>query len=446
MLDPEMLCDLEAEQGLLGAAMVDNGVADEHLTSVPDAAFGRDAHRNIWAAVRILRATGSGCDVLTVADALQAAGDWSPVETLGGPSYLADLMAAVPASALAPQYAAAVLEGYVRRVARRELQRALAVCGDPSRPLESVHEAAAKVAVRLAEAAAGRRGTDTLDALAALAWQSADALYRGETKAGIGTGLAAVDAWTGGGLHRGELWILAGRPGVGKSSLAQQIAVAVASGGGRVLFVSAEMSREAVGLRALSAESGVDGRRLRGAPRATERDWDDLSRAIGAIGRYGPSVHVDTTSRTMEAVVAQARRLHAQQPLSLVVVDHLQHLRSEGRNENRNQAVGDMATAAKDLSTALECCVLCLSQLNRQAPSEKRRPRPSDLRDSGVIEQVADTVILMHREEDAPPGDPVNLIFAKHRNGELGSVPISHDRPTGRWGGGLTARRAAATA
>lgn len=433
MLDPATLADDAAEQALLGCALLDAAVADEQLGDVPDQSFGREAHRRVWAAVRILRATGGGTDVLTVAEALQRAGDWDPVEAQGGSSYLADLIAAVPAPALAPQYAASVVEGHVRRTARTELLRAVSVCADPGKSIQDLHEAVAAASRRLAEAAAGRRRTETLSTLAVRAYQQAEALYRGEARAGIATGLPALDAWTGGGLHRGELWILGGRPSVGKSSLAQQIAAAVAAGGGRVLVASAEMSGETVGLRALAAESGVDGRRLRGSPRPTAADWAALSQAVARIERYGPSIEVDTASRTMSAIVAQARRLHAQEPLALVVVDHLQQLRSEGREDNRAQAVGRMASDAKALAVALDCCVLVLSQLNRAAPAEKRRPRPSDLRDSGEIEQQADLVALLHRPDDAPPSSPVELIIAKHRNGELGTLRLGHDRPTGRW-------------
>jgi replicative DNA helicase len=430
MLDPQTLADLEAECALLGAAMLDAAVADEQLATVPEAAFAREAHRHLWAALRTVRQGGGGTDVVTLADALQRAGHWPVVEAHGGITYLADLVASIPAPALAGQYAQAVVDAAVRRTAHVELLRAAAVCTDTSRGIDALQEAVAAAGRLVAEAAAGRRRTEALSTLAMRAYQQAETLYMGDVGPGIPTGLPALDSWTGGGLHRGELWVLGGRPGVGKSSLAQQVAAGVARAGGAVYVASAEMSGDTVGQRALAAESGVDGRRIRGSPPPSEAEWADLARALGRIGGYGALVQVDTSSRTMGAVCAQARRLR---PLTLVVVDHLQQLRGDTRDETRAQAVGRMVGEAKALAVDLDCAVLVVSQLNRAAPSENRRPRPSDLRDSGEIEQQADLVALLHRPDDAPPAAPVELIIAKHRNGELGTLRLRHDRPTGRW-------------
>ena len=435
MLDPATLCDLDAEQALLGAAMLDRVAADECLAAVPTQALYREPHRRIWEALRSLRADGSGCDLLTVADALSSAGRWDAVEAAGGASYLGDLCASVPAVASARQYAAAVLEAYVRREARAALQSATAVCGDPGSSMDEVRAAMERGVQAVAEAMASKDAAPTLDSLVADAWRYVEAMHDGSEAPGMSMGLPVLDRCIGGGLHPGELTVLGGRPSVGKSSLAQQIAHAAARQGRRVLFASAEMDGRTVALRALAHEGGVDSRKLRGSPRLQDGEWPRLSHAVGELSRWGACLMVDAASRTMPQIAAQARRLHARDRLSLLVVDHLQHLRQTDRQDNRAQAVGRMAAECKDLATTLGIAVIALSQLNREAPNAGREPRVSDLRESGEIEQLADVVLLLHRDADTapPPVVDVACIIAKQRNGEIGKLTLRHERATGRW-------------
>jgi replicative DNA helicase len=330
----------------------------------------------------------------------------------------------------------------MRRSARDAGARFMSSLADPGSTPEDLVRLLDSVRRVMADAAAARRPVDRLDELVVSAMGRVEDLYAGRESVGVPTGLGVLDAWCGGGLHRGDLTILGGRPSVGKSSLAQSIASHVARGGGRVYFASAEMGAEAVAIRALAAESGIDGRKFRGHPRMEERDWPAVGQAVGRIGRYGPNLLVDTRSRTMPAIAAQARRLHAQEPLTLIVVDHLQHLQTVGREENRTRAVGAMAAAAKEMAATLDVCVLVLSQLSRESPNAERKPRLSDLRDSGEIEQLADVVLLLHPDGTGDGRTKVRCLVAKHRNGELGELGLVHERSTGRWFDQAAASRA----
>jgi len=436
VIDRETLCDLEAEQALCGIALTDNAAADEALAVLRPEAFYRDAHRRIWQAVATLRGRRSGCDVLTVADALQAAGAEQAVPA----TYLPALAQSAPSPAMVLQYAEMVREANARREVVRAAKAAIAIAQDPKRDVRDVLAAASEGLRGVAEAAAAGDGPERLSDLLAGALQDIEAVYDGRVEPGLATGIPMLDRVTAGGLRRGEMFVLGGRPSVGKSSLAQDIATFVAARYGGVFFASAEMPRRTVALRGLSAESGIDGRRFSGRkggldPYLSDRDWPVLSDALGRLSEKGRGLWVDDQSRTMDAIAAQTRRLHAREPLCLLVVDHLQHLRAPDHAENRTQAVGRMAAECKDLAVGLGIAVLALSQLRRMAPGEERKPRLSDLRESGDIEQIADAVLLLHRPggEVPPPLCEVECALLKQRNGEVAGFGLWHERATGRW-------------
>ena len=429
MIDPKSLCDLEAERAVIGAAMIEPSAADECLALLRAESFYRESHRRIWASVGRLRGKGLGCETLTLADDLQAAGN---LDAAGGLSYLSDLEAGSATTANASHYARLVLEAHARREARRGADLVRDRAQDPTADLAAVREAAEEM--RRAVADCAPTGPAQLSTMVQPAYLSVERIYDGAEEPGIPTGLPMMDRWLGG-LHRGELTLLGGRPSVGKSSLAQEIATRVAADGGCVLFASAEMDGRTVALRALSARARVDGRKFRGEPRMEKDDWTRVSKALASLTEIGKRLWVDDRSRTMADIAAQARRLHAREPLTLLVVDHLQHLRSPKDADNRTQAIGRMAQECKDLATGLGIAVLALSQLNRQAPGGERKPRLHDLRESGELEQIADVVLLLHRpgDEAPPPLCEVECAVAKHRNGEVGAFSLWHERATGCW-------------
>lgn len=436
MLDPQTLTDADAESQVLGAAMIEPAVADSCLPGLPAEAFGRQVDRAIWSAIGELRRDGATCDPLTVAQRLQARDVWRYVEEIGGITYLSDLMNCVAALSAAEQHAATVRGCYARRQAKRAIAKAQERCVDPGSDLGDILAALRGAEAVMAEAAAAGDRVSTLASLMVDAYQGLASVADGETGPGIPTGLDRLDGHLGGGLHRGELSILGGRPSVGKSSLAQQIAQYASSQGLRVFFASAEMPAISVGQRGLAAAAGVDSRKFRSPKAIDAGEWERLARAIG-VDNGASGLLVDDRVRTMADVEARARQLHAREPLSLVVVDHLHHLRPESRrDENRNQAIGRMVATAKEIAMQLGVAVLALSQLNRDvARGEGRKPRLSDLRESGEIEQLADVVLLLHRDGDADPPSVVDLdlIVAKNRQGEIGELVVRHERPTGRW-------------
>lgn len=430
MIDHETLCDLEAEQALCGIAVSDLAAADEATAALNAEAFYRESHRRIWAEIVRLRRAGLGCDVVTVADALQESGADKAVS----PAYLARLAKASPAPSMVGQYVALVREAHVRRCLDLAAKEARAAARDPKRSLQEAHERVESLLRAATDAAAAGEGPVMLADAMVQAYEHISAVFEGRQDPGIATGLVVLDRWTGG-LQRGELTILGGRPSVGKSSLAQQIAAHVARRGGRVYVASAEMSPLMVGLRQLSLDARVDGRKMRGAHR-DPLDGDDWARLAKAVGLgHDMAVAIDHRSKDIGSVVARVRSLHAKSRLALVVIDHLQHLRSPHEAENRTQAIGRMAVECKDLAVALDVPVLALSQLNRQAPGGDRKPRLHDLRESGELEQVADTVLLLHRKSPEPPPESceVECGVAKSRNGEIGTIDLLHHRPTGRW-------------
>lgn len=429
MIDRETLCDLEAEQALCGMVLTEPAAADEALAVLRPGSFYRASHQAIWSAVGALRAKQRGLDVLTVADALQEAGQDAPVPA----DYLAQLSRVAPSPSMVREYVEMVREAAVRRRMASAAKQVVALAHDPTQAMGALRESITSLAHGALEASAAAEGPVQLSDAVAEAYEHISAIYEGTEKPGINTGVGLIDRWTGG-LHRGELTLLGGRPSVGKSSIAQEIATWVASSGRRVYMASAEMPRMLVAMRGLASEAGVDGRRLRGTPRMDGSDWENISRALGVLSNLGARFLVDDRSKTMADVASQARRLHAKEPLALIVVDHLQHLQSPRGVDNRAQAIGSMARECKELAVGLNVAVLALSQLNRQAPGANRRPELHDLRDSGELEQMADVVMLLHRADDPPPPlCRVECAVAKNRNGELVSFALHHHRPTGRW-------------
>ena len=414
---------------MLGAVLVDTAAADACLRLLRPEAFYREAHRRTWAAISRLRSRSVACDALTVADELQRAGH---LEAVGGTEALTDWMTSVPTVANVLAHAELIVLAHARREAVAAAQRLAAAAGDPQQTIADLRAALRQAEVAITAAEAGPRGTVGMDELLMDAFNRAERVHDGERRPGLPTGLRVVDLALGGGLPAGAVVVLAGRPGEGKSSLAQQVASDVARAGHRTLLVSAEMPREDVGDRGMAHAAGVDSRRLRATPRLEDADWSRMAQAMGDSAEWGPRMRVETECGTAAQIEALARAEHARDPLGLVVIDHLHHLRTTGRSENREQELDHMVRGFAALARDLGCPVLLLAQLNRSAPGERREPRMHDLRGSGAIEQVAHVVALLHSETSAVPRQ-VLLIVDKSRNGVRGRFKLAFHPPTGRW-------------
>lgn len=424
------LWSVETEQALIGAVLLDPVEADLTLPEVPSAAFHREIHRAIWMAIATLRSGHTIADPVTVADALRRAG--IPCEV----TYLSDCCLACPATAAAAEYARTVRDLAARRNVYQTLRAAIRMAADQSIALDDLRDTLQGGVRSLADMLSAGAEADTLEHLAIQAYTDAESVWNGSRTPGLSTGMPGLDRQLGGGLHRQELTVLAGRPSAGKSALAQQWAVEVARRNGRVYFASLEMHSGMVGTRALAAEAGIDSARLRGSPPLHPGDWTILSNAIGRMGRYGGRVLVDSSSRTMDRVISRVRAVHARDRVDLVVIDYLQRCRTPGHAADRNRALGEAARGAKDLAMDLDCAVLLLSQLNRAAAAGGREPALHDLRDTGELEQEADTVLILHRPDDGAPPAVVSLrlLVPKQRQGSAGMRwSIYHERATGRF-------------
>lgn len=417
--------DLAAEQSVLGGMLLSRDAIADVVEVVRSGDFYRPAHTLVFDAVVDLYARGEPADPVTVADLLTRQGS---LVRVGGPSYLHTLTAAVPTAANAAYYARIVAEKAVLRrlveAGTRIVQLAYSEGGDVDDTVDRAQAAIYEVTER-------RTGEDyvrieellepTLNELEAI--QGHDG-----TLSGVPTGFADLDALTNG-LHPGQLVIVAARPAIGKSTLGLDLArsAAIKHGLATVIF-SLEMSRSEITMRLLSAEARVSLQAMR-TGRLSEDDWDKLARRMGEVAS-APLFIDDSPHLNIMEIRAKARRLKQRQDLKLVVLDYLQLMSSPKRVENRQQEVSEISRSCKLLAKELEVPVVAISQLNRASEQRAdKKPMLSDLRESGSLEQDADMVVLLHREDayekESPRAGEADFIVAKHRNGPTDTVTVA---------------------
>ncbi len=422
--------DLESERSVLGSILLDPEVIDEVILLVRPEDFYADAHQKLFHHLREMHNGGGRIDALLLVDRLKKAGDY---EFVGGASYVAELARAVPVASHATYYA--------RIVQHKALLRSLIHAGteivreayDPTvEPRELVSRAEERM-FQVLDERAGVEARPLLDVLHE-AMDRIDARLNSEhATRGVPTGLVDLDHMTGG-LNESELVILAARPSMGKTALATNIAEHVALDAGvTTLFVSLEMSRLELAERMLSSYARFDSHKLRGN-RFTNDDLQLLVEKNAELSQARLFVD-DTPSRTMSEIAATARRLRRKEGLGLVIVDYLQLIEPDNPRDSRQEQVARIARRLKILARELKIPVICLAQLNRQSEvSKDNRPRLNHLRESGAIEQDADVVMFVHREEyyrtqeEAQEEGLVGkaeLILAKQRNGPVGDVPLT---------------------
>ena len=418
--------DLDAEQSVLGGMLLSKDAIDEVAEILTPAAFYKPAHETIYTAILDLYAKGEPADPITVAALLGRTGD---LDKVGGASYVHHLVQTVPTAANAEYYAEIVHE----HAALRSLVKAgtqIVQLGYGGRgDLEAVKDqASAALTDALAE-----RETHQITAIGDDYEAYFDDLENRKNAGditGIPTGFSDLDMLTHG-LHPGQVIIIAARPAMGKSTLAVDFARSAAIRHGRsAAFFSLEMNRRELQDRILSAEGRIGLHHIRSG-QLTDDDWARAARVIGRISA-APLFIDDTASTTVTQIKARCRRLQQRHGLDLVVIDYLQLLTSGLRRiENRQLEVSEMSRSLKLLAKELEVPVVVLSQLNR-GPEHRTDKKPilADLRESGSLEQDADVVILLHREdaydkESARSGE-VDLIIAKHRNGPTATVTVAN--------------------
>jgi replicative DNA helicase len=421
--------DLVAEQCVLGAMLLSKDAIADVVEVLRPNDFYRPAHQTVYDAVLDLYGRGEPADPVTIAAELTREGSLAKI---GGAPYLHTLIASVPTAANAAYYAEIVRE---RAILRRLVEAGTKVVqlgygaasgmgGDVDEVVDRAQQAVYDVTER-------RTSEDyvRLDDVLQQAFDEIEAMgSRGSELYGVSTGFRDLDELTNG-LHPGQLIVVAGRPALGKSTIGLDMlrAASIRHQMTSVLF-SLEMGRSEITMRLLSSEANILLSHLR-TGQMTDTDWNRLARRMGEIAQ-APLFIDDSPNMSMMEIRAKARRLKQRHDLKLVVVDYLQLMTSPKRVENRQQEVAEMSRSLKLLAKELEVPVVAISQLNRGAEQRQdKRPQMSDLRESGAIEQDADMVILLHREDayekESPRAGEADLIVAKHRNGPTRDVVVS---------------------
>jgi len=420
----------EAERSVLGAVLIDNQQFEKAREVLGPSAFYSLRHQNIFRALEELVDAGTPLDIVTVKSELERAGK---LDEIGGPAYLAELLAGVPRAANVEHYARIVKEKDVLRQLIRCSQGILAAALTGGGPAEQQLDDAEKAIFLVAEKRL-RPGFIPIRVTAEETLPAIEELTRREDLVtGVPTGYRKLNELSAG-FQPGDLVIIAARPAMGKTALALNIASHAALFHGRTVGIfSLEMSHRQLFLRLLCAEGQVDAHRLR-TGQVDREEWLRITRTFGTLS--AAPMHIDDTPGIgiMEAR-AKARRLKREQGLDLLIVDYLQLMRGRDRYENRQQEISDISRSLKELAKELDVPVLALSQLSR-APEQRggdRRPQLSDLRESGAIEQDADLVLFIFREEVYKRDDPqlrgrAELIVAKQRNGPTGTVHLNFIR------------------
>ncbi len=418
--------DLAAEQSVLGGMLLSKDAVADVVETLREIDFYRPAHQLVFGSIIDLYGRGEPVDAITVAAELAKTG---AIGRVGGAPYLHTLVSSVPTAANAGYYARIVSDKAVLRrlveAGTRIVQLGYAADGTD---VDTTVDRAQAAVYDVTE----RRAADdyvVLEQLLNPTLEEIEAIEgRDGSLAGCPTGFADLDRLTNG-LHPGQLIVIAARPAIGKSTLALDIARAASIKHGLPsVFFSLEMSKSEIVMRLLSAESRVNLSHMR-TGRMTEDDWSRLARRMGEVAE-APLFIDDSPHLTMMEIRAKARRLKQRHDLRLVVVDYLQLMSSPRKVENRQQEISEISRSMKLLAKELAVPVIALSQLNRNSEQRAdKRPQISDLRESGAIEQDADMVILLHREDayekESPRAGEADLIVAKHRNGPTDTVTVA---------------------
>jgi replicative DNA helicase len=387
--------------------------------------FYRPAHGTIYAAIIDLYGKGEPADAVTVASELTRNGD---LMRIGGAPYLHTLVSLVPTAANASYYARIVKE---RAILRRLVQAGTRIVSMGYSGEGDVDDVVDRAQAEVYEVTERRTSEDYLPLRELMdgALTEIEAISnRGGNMVGVPTGFADLDSLTNG-LHPGQLIILAARPALGKSTLALDVARAASIKNNltSVIF-SLEMSRNEIIMRLLSAEAQVALHHMRSGS-MSDNDWTKLATKMGTVSE-APLFIDDSPNLTMMEIRAKCRRLKQRHGLRLVVVDYMQLMTSGKRVESRQQEVSEFSRSLKLLAKELEVPVIAVSQLNR-GPEQRtdKRPMLSDLRESGSLEQDADMVILLHREDayerESPRAGEADFIVAKHRNGPTATITVA---------------------
>jgi replicative DNA helicase len=416
----------EAERSVLGSMLRDNQVISDVVNVVRAEHFYADAHQKIFQAITTLYIDrGQPADLVTLANYLE---QQKQIEDIGRHAYLAELWDAAPTAANAEFYAKIVREKGMVRALIHASNEILRDAYDQAQPAEELLGAAEGKIFEIANKGVTAQTFSLHDVLKDAYDRIDIRVQKGhQSVSGLATGFVDLDEKTAG-LHNAELVILAARPSVGKTgfslNIARHIVVEEAQ---PVFFVSLEMARVELAERLLCCQARVDSHRLRKGALGGE-DMDKLI-AAGGVLRKAKLFIDDSPAQNMLRIHANARRLKAKAGIRLVIIDYLQLIEPENRRDPRQEQVAQVSRRLKFMAKDLEIPVMALAQVNRGSEDRQdHRPRLADLRESGSIEQDADTVLMLHRPEMYEPGQhegTVEVVIAKQRNGPTGEITLT---------------------
>jgi len=416
--------NLEAEQSVLGAMLIEKEAIPKVLELLRPDDFYREAHSLILQAIMRLFERSEAVDLVTVTEELR---QQSHLEAAGGGAYLASLASAVPTAANVEYYARIVEEKGVLRKLITTATSIVASGYEGKDEVEYILDLAEQQIFGLAQRRS-QKSYASIKTVLMETFERIEHLYNNKGGVtGVPTGFKDLDMLTSG-LQPSELIVIAARPSMGKTVLSLNIARNVAVGGKvPVAIFSLEMSRDQLAQRLLCADAGVDGQRLR-TGFLTESDWPKLSTALGRLSE-APIFIDDTPGASVIEIRAKSRRIKAEHGLGLIVIDYLQLMNSNRRSENRQQEISEISRSLKALARELNVPVVALSQLSRAVEQRQdRHPMLSDLRESGAIEQDADVVAFIYRDEyynlESEKKGIAELIISKQRNGPTGNVEL----------------------
>ncbi len=418
--------NLEAERSVLGAVLLNNSSVDEIATILTPADFYRQAHQKLFEAMLELYEKEEPIDLVTLSDLLRKKGE---LEKIGGATYLSSLVDDFPITANASYYAKVVKEKALLRnliqVSTEIAEKSYQQTGDVQELLDIAEQAIFKISES--------RIDSTFVQMSTLMQKSIDRLEllyeRKQVISGVPTGFSQLDSMTSG-FQPSDLIIIAGRPSMGKTAFALNIAVnASLYHDVPVAIFSLEMSKEQLAIRLLSSEGKIDGYRLRTGKLQYEKEWEKLTNTASRLKNL-PIYIDDSPALSVLEIKAKSRRLKNENKLGMIVVDYLQLMKGPPGAERREQEISEISRSLKALAKELEVPVIALSQLNRRVEDRSdRRPQMADLRESGSIEQDADVILFIYRDEyynkDSQETGIAEINIAKQRNGPTGTIKLA---------------------
>lgn len=428
--------NVDAETSLLGAILIDSDAIVKIADIISSSDFYDHRHALIYEAIRKLYEQHSPIDVLTVTDHLRNAGE---LDTIGGPSYLTELTNYVPTAAHVEQYASIVAQKALRRRLIKASQDIVSLGYDEAKSLQELIEEAEAMLFSVSQKHV-KQDIVSLETILSESFDRLDELHKDKGKIrGVPTGFKDLDSILAG-LQRSDLFILAARPSMGKTAFSLNLAHNIATKANEaVLIFSLEMSKEQLVDRMLSMESGVDAWALR-TGNLSDQDFERIGHAMGTLSEA--QIYIDDTPGiTVSDLRTKARREMHQHPLGLIIVDYLQLMSGGskfGGDSNRVQEVSEISRGLKGIARELNVPLIALSQLSRSVESRSPQiPQLQDLRESGSIEQDADVVAFIYREEyynqESERKGVTDIFIRKHRNGPTGAVELYFDKEKQRF-------------